>query len=113
MSEEISEAGMAYDIPAVAPLPPPRPRHPGLPGAESFFLPGGPTGVLLLHGFTSSPAEVRPLGDFLAAQGYTVYSPLLAGHGTAPEDLRGTTWRDWVASAEAGEEVLRDAHCKR
>ena len=113
MSEERPETGAAYEIPAVAPLPPPAPAHPILPGAESFFLPGGPTGVLLLHGFTSSPAEVRPLGDFLAAHGYTVHGPLLAGHGTAPEDLRGTTWRDWVASAEEGLAVLRAADCTR
>ena len=63
MSEDISEAGTAYEIPAVAPVQPPALPHPILPGAESFFLPGGPTGVLLLHGFTSSPAEVRPLGE--------------------------------------------------
>ena len=77
-----------------------------VPGAEPVFLPGGPTGVLLLHGFTSSPAEVRPLADYLAAQGYTVASPLLAGHGTSPDDLRGTTWQDWVDSAEAGLPLL-------
>ena len=87
--------------------------HPVRPGAEAFFLPGGPTGVLLLHGFTSSPAEVRPLGSYLAEQGYTVYSPRLAGHGTAPEDLRATHWRDWVDSAEAGLPVLRHAGCTR
>src|SRR4051812_26008702 len=82
-------------------------RHTVQPGAEAFFLPGGPTGVLLTHGFTSSPAEVRPLGIYLAEQGYTVYGPLLAGHGTAPEDLRTTTWQQWVASAEAGLAELR------
>ncbi len=85
--------------------------YPVLPGAESFFLPGGPTGVLLLHGFTSSPAEIRPLGSFLAEQGYTVYSPLLAGHGTAPEHLRTTSWQDWVDSALAGLPVLAAAGC--
>lgn len=82
-----------------------------LPGAEPFFLPGGPTGVLLLHGFTSSPAEIRPLGSYLAAQGYTVYSPLLAGHGTTPEHLRATTWQEWVDSARAGLPVLERAGC--
>jgi carboxylesterase len=85
--------------------------YPVLPGAEPFFLPGGPTGVLLLHGFTSSPAEIRPLGGYLAEQGYTVYSPLLAGHGTAPEHLRTTSWQDWVDSAQAGLPVLAAAGC--
>src|SRR5262249_2909794 len=78
-----------------------------------FFLPGGPTGVLLTHGFTSSPAEVRPLGAFLAEQGYTVYGPRLAGHGTAPEDLRTTNWPDWVAAARGGIAELRTAGCER
>jgi carboxylesterase len=87
--------------------------YPVLPGAEPFFLPGGPTGVLLLHGFTSSPAEIRPLGGFLAELGYTVYSPLLAGHGTAPEHLRATTWQDWVDSALEGLPVLAKAGCTR
>jgi carboxylesterase len=69
--------------------------------------------VLLLHGFTSSPAEIRPLGGFLAELGYTVYSPLLAGHGTAPEHLRATTWQDWVDSALEGLPVLAKAGCTR
>ena len=54
-----------------------------------------------------------PAGRFPAAQGDTVYSPLLAGHGTAPEDLRGTTWRDSGGLGRGGGEVLRDAHGKR
>src|SRR5436190_11697172 len=94
-------------------FPTPNGRHPVLSGAEPFFLPGGPTGVLLTHGFTSSPAEVRPLGLFLAEQGYTVYAPRLAGHGTAPEDLQTTSWPEWVASARAGLAELRAAGCTR
>jgi carboxylesterase len=93
--------------------PPTNGGYPVVPGAEPVFLPGGATGVLLLHGFTSSPAEVRPLADFLAAQGYTVSSPLLAGHGTSPDDLRGTSWHDWVTSAEAGMAPLQAAGCTR
>ena len=33
-----------------------------LQGAEPFFLPGGRHGVLLIHGFTGLPAELRLLG---------------------------------------------------
>jgi carboxylesterase len=58
-------------------------------------------GVLLLHGFTATPAEVRPLGQFLHARGFTVAGPLLAGHGTTPQDLNRTRWQDWVQDAEA------------
>ena len=33
-----------------------------LPGAEPFLLPGGPEGVLLIHGFTGLPAELLLMG---------------------------------------------------
>lgn len=67
-----------------------------------FKKAGGPVGCLLVHGFSGSPPEMRPMGGFLAAKGLTVRGVRLAGHGTSPEDMATTTWRDWVASAEAG-----------
>lgn len=67
-----------------------------------FFFEGGPTGCLLIHGFSGSPPEMRPMGEYLAAQGLTVLGVRLAGHGTTPEDMARTGWRDWVASAEEG-----------
>jgi carboxylesterase len=57
--------------------------------------------VLLLHGFTGSPWEVRPLGEALVARGFHVHSPRLPGHGTTPEALQFVTWHDWVSAAEA------------
>ena len=35
-------------------------------GAEPFFLQGGPQGVLLVHGFAGSPADMLLLGHSLA-----------------------------------------------
>ncbi len=67
-----------------------------------FFFEGGPTGCLLIHGFSGSPPEMRLMGEFLAGKGLTVLGVRLAGHGTSPEDMATTTWRDWVASAEEG-----------
>ncbi len=55
--------------------------------------------VLLLHGWTGTPAQLRPLADAIAAAGYGVVAPLLAGHGTHIDDILTTTWRDWVRSA--------------
>ncbi len=69
--------------------------------AEPFVFEQGPTACLLIHGFSGSPAEIRPLGEYLAAQGITVKAPLLPGHGTTPEDLRQTRWPQWVRAAEA------------
>ena len=68
---------------------------------DSFFWPAGQTGVLLIHGFTATTAEVRPLGKFLHEKGYSVAGPLLPGHYTRPEDLNQVSWRDWVKAAEA------------
>jgi len=77
-----------------------------VPGAEPFLLRGGSIGCLLVHGFTPTPAEMRPLGDDLAAAGHTVLGVRLAGHGTEPEDLRRIRWRDWLASVADGVAVL-------
>lgn len=68
-----------------------------------------PVAVLLLHGFTGSPWEVRPLGEALAARGVHVHCPRLPGHGTVPEAMLWAGRREWVAAAEAGLEALRDA----
>lgn len=73
--------------------------HPELDGA-SFTYQGGKTGLLLLHGFTATTAEVRPLGERLHAAGYTVSAPLLPGHGTHPADLNQVRWQDWLQTAE-------------
>ena len=83
-------------------------------GGESFFLPGGKHGVLLCHGFTATPAEMLPLGQYLNEKGFTVACMRLAGHSTSPEDMARMTWQDWLylpshALAEASNgDVFRD-----
>jgi carboxylesterase len=77
-----------------------------IPTAEPFFIPGGPTGVLLVHGFTGSPKEMRWMGEYLAGQGCTVLGVRLSGHATRPEDLVRTRWGDWLASVEDGWHLL-------
>ena len=59
----------------------------------------GPCAVLLLHGLTGTPYEVRPIADHLFERGLAVRAPLLAGHGDL-EALERSTWRDWYRSAE-------------
>jgi len=73
--------------------------HPELDGT-SFTYQGGKTGFLLLHGFTASTAEVRPLGERLCVAGHSVSAPLLPGHGTHPDDLNKVRWEDWFQTAE-------------
>lgn len=79
---------------------------------DPFFWEAGPVGVLLSHGFTATPAEVRPLAQVLHTAGYTVAGPLLPGHGTSPEELNTTTWRDWASAYERTYERLQ-AKCER
>ncbi len=43
--------------------------------------------MLLIHGFTGSPPEMRLVGEYLHRRGLTVYAPLLPGHGTTVEDM--------------------------
>ena len=80
-------------------------------GAEEFFLEGiNNKGILLIHGYTGTPAEMRLLGDHLHQEGYTVLGVLLPGHGTKPEDLNETQWQDWYAAVEDAFKRLKE-HC--
>ncbi len=47
-----------------------------------------------------------PLGRRLHAAGYTVSAPLLAGHGTTPEDLQHSGPDEWLLSAQAALDEL-------
>lgn len=70
------------------------------PHAEPWSHDGSDVGVLVLHGFTGSPKSVRPWGQALAEQGWSVRVPRLPGHGTRWQDMNVTTWEDWYAEAE-------------
>src|SRR5713101_7126933 len=72
---------------------------------QPFRFRGGTRGCLLIHGFAGTPPEMRGMGQFLAAGGYDVMGPLLAGHGLTPEARAATGLRDWAPSAE---EVLAE-----
>jgi carboxylesterase len=78
-----------------------------LPGAEPFELPGRDAlGVLLVHGFTGTPWEMRPLAEALAAEGFGSACPLLRGHGTHPDDMVGQPYAGWIADVEATLEAM-------
>lgn len=81
-----------------------KPREIGAP----FLLhhPAYRRGVLLIHGLMAAPEEVRELADFLFAQGYNVYAPRMAGHGTSALDLDARTAVEWEASVVRGQAIL-------
>lgn len=78
------------------------------PGAEPWRHDGGPVGVVLCHGFTGTPASMRPWAEHLAAAGLTVSLPRLPGHGTRWQDLNATVWTDWYGELERAFDDLRE-----
>ena len=76
-------------------------------GAETFLLEGNNgKAVLLIHGYTGTTAEMRPVGNHLHSLGNTVLCPRLPGHGTSVEDLKETVASQWVAAAKLGYAIL-------
>jgi carboxylesterase len=85
-----------------------RPARSGDGDKAPFFARGsGNKAALCLHGFTGTPFEVRPIAEALAAQGFTVLAPVLAGHCGSMEELSRTRFADWLSSAEEALRTLR------
>jgi carboxylesterase len=78
-----------------------------------FMAPDGArAAVLLVHGFSATPREMRPLADSLARHGFACLAVRLPGHGTTPEDLATRRWEEWLATAVNGYDLLA-AHFSR
>ena len=75
-----------------------------------FQLGSGAVGALLIHGFPGTPAEMRPLGEQLAAAGWAVYGPLLPGFGPQIPTLAEKTRHDWLDGARQQWQQLRAKH---
>ena len=72
-----------------------------------YTLPGGRSGVLLIHGLTGTPAEMRFVAKGLNRNGFTVHAMQLAGHCGDEQDLLKTGWRDWYRSVCDAADQLR------
>ena len=72
-----------------------------IPNSQALRISGGKTGILMLHGFTGSPASIKPWALSMASEGFTVHAPRVAGHGTKIQELNNSTWEDWYESVEA------------
>jgi carboxylesterase len=68
---------------------------------------GASVAFLLIHGFCAAPDELTTLGMYLAEQGISSFAVQIAGHGTSPDSLKETTWKDWYVSVQKGLEVVK------
>jgi esterase/lipase len=64
-------------------------------------------GIILSHGYKSSPKEVEQLGLYLNEAGFNVYMVRLKGHGTAPQNLENIKWEEWYNSFSTGYMLLK------
>jgi esterase/lipase len=93
-----------------------RPRHREINNAETATESGEPfllippkprpLGVVLVHGFLASPAEMREFGEQLFELGFPVLGVRLKGHGTSPWDLRERSWQEWRESVRRGFSIM-------
>ena len=65
-----------------------------------FELPGKRPACLLIHGFTGTPWDVRPLGEALARAGHAVRAVRLPGHGTTPRAMLEAGAPDWLLACD-------------
>lgn len=76
--------------------------------AQPFSLGSGRDICLLIHGFTATPAQLRPLGERLAAAGYRAEGILLPGHGSTIQDMEKSGWKQWLNAAVEAATRLRE-----
>lgn len=82
---------------------------PVLAGAEPFSHTGSTEiGVLLCHGFTGTPSSMRPWGERLAEENFTLSCPRLPGHGTTWQECNRTRWTDWYDCVRSEFDSLAD-----
>ena len=75
---------------------------------KPFTIESGKRAVLLLHGFTGNPNDVKRLGRYLAERNYSVHAPLYKGHGLDPLTLVQSNPQDWWDSVVEGYDILRE-----
>jgi carboxylesterase len=79
-------------------------------GAEPFAFGEGKDAVLFLHGWSSTPRELRFLAERVAPAGFRCEGPLLKGHGTRLEDLSPTRFTEYLAESESAYAALAARH---
>lgn len=69
-------------------------------------------GVLILHGFTGSIANMVPFGRYLAGEGFTVKGISLRGHNGKEQEMACVTKENWFHDALFGFDQLAE-QCRK
>lgn len=87
-----------------------RDEHVAEVGNLPFFTapPRAKAAALLVHGFTASPWEMRPVATDLERRGYACLAVRLPGHGTTPGDLAKRRWEEWDATVTQAFDLLTE-----
>ena len=66
--------------------------------------------VLLFHGLTGSPFELKKYGQFLYSSGYDVFAECLPGHGEKWEEIYTVKYTDWLNFAYKKYQELKSVY---
>ncbi|MFZ4849860.1 MAG: alpha/beta hydrolase [Caldilinea sp.] len=80
------------------------------PHHAPFYWHNGPHAVLLIHGFPGTPAEMRPVGELLAQEGWSVHGLLLPGFGAQFPTLGDRQQVDWQSAVDRAATELCRSH---
>jgi len=84
---------------------------PILRGAQTIDLQEeGSPGVLLLHGFGDTPQTLALLARRLHKSGYSLYAPLLPGHGRDMAAFDQSRASDWIDASKSAFVEMRARH---
>ncbi len=81
-------------------------------GNTGYYDEAGVDAVLLIHGLTGTPAEMKPIAKRLVKQGFSVMCPALVGHCGSGADLKKSKWQDWYGGIEQAFEALNARHAR-
>lgn len=85
-----------------------------MPDCEPFYHRASHDfGVLMFHGLSKSPYQVKELGEYLRSVGISNFGAVVNGHCTKPEDLAGCTRDDWMEGARNVYEEFAKTYQKR
>jgi carboxylesterase len=73
-------------------------HEPGRYGNDIYLKGNIGRTLILIHGLTGTPNELKSLASFFNRKGYTVLCPRLSNHGAAIDILKFSRWQDFYGS---------------